>query len=338
VGLFFSYCCSIYALSITYDFQIKYDLYNRVSFVGIVFFILAFVFRMLLSLLWERPHRPFQHLRRKIVGDWAIRDKLIYGLPYFAFLTVFFSFYSSLKSAIITIRPFYFDRYAAKLDTSLHTVDPWRLLHAAFGGDTPTWAISSIYALWMLVIYGTVAFALFFLNDRYLRDRFIASLLLSWGLLGSLAATVFSSVGPCYYQFFYGDERYAPLMARLDAINATTPLLSRSTQNYLFESYQAAAPGLGTGISAFPSMHVASATVVCLLAWQFGPFWRIAGVLFVTIILVGSVHLGWHYAVDGYASILAVLLIWRLMGGVLGISRSSSLELFGRNDRAPGTG
>jgi hypothetical protein len=44
---------------------------------------------------------------------------------------------------------------------------------------------------------------------------------------------------------------------------------------------------------------------------------RVAGILgwgYLALILVGSVHLAWHYAIDGYVSILAVLLIWRAAG------------------------
>jgi hypothetical protein len=37
----------------------------------------------------------------------------------------------------------------------------------------------------------------------------------------------------------------------------------------------------------------------------------IPAALMVLITQAGSVHLGWHYAIDGYASILLTFLIWR---------------------------
>jgi hypothetical protein len=43
--------------------------------------------------------------------------------------------------------------------------------------------------------------------------------------------------------------------------------------------------------------------------------WTAAG--FCAVILFGSVHLGWHYAVDGYFSIIATVAIWKIVGWAL---------------------
>ena len=72
--------------------------------------------------------------------------------------------------------------------------------------------------------------------------------------------------------------------------------------------------GIGRGISAMPSMHLSIATVFALLGWKISRFWGMAGIIFLVLILLGSVHLGYHYAVDGYAAILATVGIWWLSG------------------------
>jgi hypothetical protein len=39
---------------------------------------------------------------------------------------------------------------------------------------------------------------------------------------------------------------------------------------------------------------------------------------YAVVIFIGSVHLGWHYAIDGYAGIAGTWLIWKFAGFVLG--------------------
>jgi len=79
-------------------------------------------------------------------------------------------------------------------------------------------------------------------------------------------------------------------------------------------AFSSAGPAYYGGISAFPSMHNAQATLVALLAWRFG---RLAGWVFTAYavsIAIGSVWLGWHYAVDAYAGIALAILGWWLAG------------------------
>jgi hypothetical protein len=48
--------------------------------------------------------------------------------------------------------------------------------------------------------------------------------------------------------------------------------------------------------------------------------WRTArwlGCLFgayAVFVFVGSIHLGWHYAIDGYVSAIGILAIWHVVG------------------------
>jgi hypothetical protein len=53
-----------------------------------------------------------------------------------------------------------------------------------------------------------------------------------------------------------------------------------------------------------------------LVGWR---TWKPLGVIFAlygVLILIGSVHLGWHYAIDGYASIIGVLVLWWAAGKI----------------------
>lgn len=63
-----------------------------------------------------------------------------------------------------------------------------------------------------------------------------------------------------------------------------------------------------------PSMHVAEAVLFAILGWKSNRRLGVALTAFALITLVGSVLLGWHYAIDGYLAAAAVVPIW-LLGG-----------------------
>jgi uncharacterized membrane protein len=56
------------------------------------------------------------------------------------------------------------------------------------------------------------------------------------------------------------------------------------------------------------------ASLCAMTLWRFGRRIGIAAWLFVAVILLGSVGLGWHYAIDGYAALIGVALLWRVAG------------------------
>ena len=102
-------------------------------------------------------------------------------------------------------------------------------------------------------------------------------------------------------------------MAQLHAVDARTPIWALATQDTLWAGFTGAQAG-SAGISAFPSMHVATATLFALAARRMHPGLFALAAIFWAMILLGSVTLGWHYATDGYAGTLIALLMWRLAG------------------------
>jgi hypothetical protein len=53
---------------------------------------------------------------------------------------------------------------------------------------------------------------------------------------------------------------------------------------------------------------------MALAGWERNRWLGAAAWIYVLLILLRSVHLNWHYAVDDYVAILATWLIWRLSG------------------------
>ena len=72
--------------------------------------------------------------------------------------------------------------------------------------------------------------------------------------------------------------------------------------------------GIRLGISAMPSMHTAAALLFALAGWHLNRKLGIALFIFTGMILLGSVHLAWHYAIDGYAGIAIALIAWWVSG------------------------
>ncbi|MBA3444733.1 MAG: phosphatase PAP2 family protein [Gemmatimonadales bacterium] len=64
-------------------------------------------------------------------------------------------------------------------------------------------------------------------------------------------------------------------------------------------------------------MHVAATVIMALGSWERSRWLGMVGWLYVLVILVGSVHLNWHYAIDGYVAILGTLAIWWLSAWVV---------------------
>ena len=94
-------------------------------------------------------------------------------------------------------------------------------------------------------------------------------------------------------------------MDKLYAFNEIRPVWALSVQEMLIDGYMNDGPV--KGISAMPSMHVASTVMMTLYAFSVSRIWGWVMTAFTAVILVGSVQLGWHYAIDGYVSIVVAL-------------------------------
>lgn len=218
-------------------------------------------------------------------------------------------------------------------DSPLWRLDAW--LHL---GIDPAVVATELAAAWGLLPWLDRAYLLYYPAQvvvpllflvakplRPLRGRFFFAYCLIW-MLGGLMYVAWPSLGPVYYRssrFVWLDQ--APYAQYLQELLIRDYIRFRSDPDfYTVKLYQ--------GVAALPSLHVGVLTLFALATWR----WRKLSValwLLTAVTFVGSLALGWHYAVDGYAGALIAALAWFVAraavdlvaegGGVLELRRSA---------------
>jgi hypothetical protein len=225
-------------------------------------------------------------------------------------LCIFMVVFSSMKQMLTDVVPFYADASLANIDAFLHGHDAWRIAVSVM----PVSLVHALEALylqfWGASLFAATIAVLYLPALRGIRHQYLWTFLIAWTLLGNLIAGCLMSAGPVFYQNVTGSARFSELMAYLSAHTHQAWI-----HGFLWRAYSGLQPGVtGAGISAFPSMHVASATLCALVAFRVGGWLRWVGIAYCASITFGSILLGWHYAVDGYFSILATVVIWKVVG------------------------
>lgn len=253
--------------------------------------------------LLHSPRHPISFMR------WKLQDRGKGALITLGVLVVSASAFTTLKHEYSFLVPFHADEVLADMDAALHFGDPWRHLRAIFPQSLNTLLFALYSQLWFIEVAAVLVYAAF-ISNRDARERYFVSFALTVILLSSVVRIAGSSGGPIFYDRLMGGERFADLTAVLNSDFAGRTTLALT--DYLYQSYTSQRTVLGTGISAMPSMHVALAILNALfLAGRSVVVGRIAWT-YAGIILFGSIYFGWHYALDGYISILCVMIIWAL--------------------------
>jgi hypothetical protein len=270
-------------------------------------------------MIFVRPEHLTQYILTDLRENYVTPRRIMTGLPIMLLLPVFISTFTFFKSMIPVMNPFSWDPLFADLDAALHGgFQPWQLLQPVLGTPIVTSAINFFYNLWFFVMYGIMFWQAFSLRNLRLRMQFFLTFIGTWILLGNVAATLLSSVGPCYFGRITGlTDPFLPLMDYLRMAHETFPVWSLHIQEMLWEMYVNGSFGFGKGISAMPSLHVAIVFIFVLLGWRINRIFGIGFSIFAAVILIGSVHLGWHYAIDGYFAIVPTYLIWKAVGWLL---------------------
>ena len=154
-----------------------------------------------------------------------------------------------------------------------------------------------------------------------LRYTYMLSYLASYVIIGMAMAAAMSSARPIFEGTVFGDGTgFAALHERQKAQNeASGPFTFLLISKYLLNIYTSNEAQFAGGISAMPSMHIVLAWLCVFAAWHLG---RIVGVVFTVYgfcIWFGSVHLGWHYFVEGLVTLIVLTVIWGIVERLMGL-------------------
>jgi hypothetical protein len=224
-------------------------------------------------------------------------------------------------------------------DSPLWRLDNW--LHFGFEPAVVATELAAQYGLlpWLdrayLLFYpAQVAVPLLFLVAkplRPLRGRFFFAFCLLW-MLGGLVYVLWPTLGPVYYRasrFVWLDQapyaQYVQNLLMQDYVRFRT-----DPSYYTVKLYQ--------GVAALPSLHVGVLALFAIATWR----WRALAIvlwLLTAVTFVGSLALGWHYAVDGYAGLLLAALTWLVAGRVVDLEADDcSVLVLRRGARKAGDG
>lgn len=216
------------------------------------------------------------------------------------------SLFLPLKYAIPSELPFWLDPPLAAAERTIFRLDPWLILDRLFGRATRP--LDLIYGLWMPVQL-LAMFLVMLTRPSPTKSRALIAYSLAWFLLGTVAALLLSSTGPLFYDREFGGDTFKGLNQTLQKRGA---LIALNESNRMWQSRISSNPDLVAGISAMPSLHVAISLWMFLTVRAIVPRAAIAAFIYVVVVWVGSVQLGWHYASDGLVGALGMIGLWKL--------------------------
>jgi membrane-associated phospholipid phosphatase len=234
--------------------------------------------------------------------------RLLSGMLLLMGMMFFQGTFTSVKNILPILRGgFLYDRVQADLDKILHFGnEPWRLLYAFGRSDLVLKLLELNYdVFWFIVCFLTLFLVVTSPKAEAIRFRYIAMFMVVWVVCGNLLAGVFISAGPAFYGDVTGDtNRFADQMAFLATSSSSHSAVA--VQRYLWSLYAHGVAGFGSGISAFPSIHVGLVTMNAFFAAEVSRRLGIAAFCYAFFVAASSIYLGWHYAIDGYVSMIVV--------------------------------
>jgi len=278
-----------------------------------------FVYRLFRLCFFEKPDFILLTLGQDMKRVMLDPRRYARMVPMLLITSFGFIAFVTFKVFIPKIIPFYADTFFMEMDKFLHFGKlPTDWLAPLVEIPAMVRGLDFFYKLWYFIMFGLWGWAAWGASDNGWRRQFVLSFMLCWIIGGALLATLLSSVGPCFYGFAVdGVNPYADHMAALHAIHESKELIAVNLQYVLEQLHFSGNYVVTVGISAMPSLHNTLAVLFAITGYKIHRNIGHILTLYAVIIFIGSVALGWHYAVDGYAGLILAFAMWKFAGWCL---------------------
>jgi hypothetical protein len=135
------------------------------------------------------------------------------------------------------------------------------------------------------------------------KSAIMVTYFLLWSLVGPLIHLLLPAAGPVFFERLGYGNTFAAM---------PVPHEMTEMADYLWRVYSGEQFGPGSGISAMPSLHIATTAWMVMAIYVLARPWTFAIALPGILIFLLSISLGWHYAADGLVGGLAALGCYRL--------------------------
>jgi hypothetical protein len=243
-----------------------------------------------------RVKSPIRHIIDGVRQDWRRLLLVAAGITLAGLNMIAFLWTKPLLNYFV---PFWADPALAHIDRLLFLGhDPWRLLG---------WLNSTPMAIfyhrgWFAFMIITLLLVLFSPPSRQ-KSALMLTYFLLWTVVGPVIHILLPAAGPVFFQQLgYGTE-FAGIGLPADV---------REMTDFLWAYYSEGRFGPGAGISAMPSLHIATTTWMVLAITIVARRWAWPMGLVGTLIFLLSISFGWHYAIDGIVGAAAAIGCYRL--------------------------
>lgn len=247
-----------------------------------------------------------------VVGIETLKHRIAPILETLVALILMHASFSLMKTSMPYISGFWADPVLAQIDRALHFGrDPYELAFAVVDRlpALPGWSAEVYILAWTPFAFALPIIIAATDDDWQRSKRFLILHTVAWIFIGNILALAGMSAGPVYFDRLLETERFAGLTQMLAGSGIAEGSIGR-IQEGLWKVYVDYGQAIGSGISAFPSVHVATATVAALYLYERCRWLAPVSVAYVGAIQFYSVLTGYHYALDGYVSIIVVTALW----------------------------